>query len=127
MIKNEQRFSFFLSSSLTARLKDFFSGYDVTASLLYLYHLIHSIINVCPKSSYPFYKVSYYIKWVTTSWTYSIPLSICHLDLRTWLMLVRARRAPCLDRGDENRACSGGATISSEPPNLNTLILFQAS
>ena len=27
--------------------------------------------TVCPKSSDPFYIVSYYIKWVTTSWTYS--------------------------------------------------------
>ena len=28
--------------------------------------------TVCPRSSDPFYIVSYYIKWVTTSWTYSI-------------------------------------------------------
>mgnify|MGYP006863773386 CR=1 FL=1 len=27
---------------------------------------------MCPKSSYPFYKVTYYIKWGTTSWTQSI-------------------------------------------------------
>ena len=27
--------------------------------------------TVCPRSSYPFYMVSYYIKWVTTSWTHS--------------------------------------------------------
>ena len=26
--------------------------------------------TVCPRSSDPFYKVPYYIKWVTTSWTY---------------------------------------------------------
>ena len=26
---------------------------------------------VCPRSSYPFYKVSDYIKWVTIFWTYS--------------------------------------------------------
>ena len=26
---------------------------------------------MCPRSSDPFYIVSYYIKWVTTSWTYS--------------------------------------------------------
>ena len=32
-----------------------------------------SICTVCPKSSHPFYIVSYYIiKWGTTSWTYSI-------------------------------------------------------
>ena len=28
--------------------------------------------TVCPRSSYPFYVVSYYIKWVTTSWTDSM-------------------------------------------------------
>ena len=27
--------------------------------------------TVCPGSSDPFYVVTYYIKWVTTSWTYS--------------------------------------------------------
>ena len=28
--------------------------------------------TVCPRSSDPFYIVSYYIKWVTTSWRYSM-------------------------------------------------------
>ena len=28
--------------------------------------------TVCPRSSDPFYIVSYYIKWVTTSWSYSM-------------------------------------------------------
>ena len=28
--------------------------------------------TVCPRSSDPFYVVSYYINWVTTSWTYGI-------------------------------------------------------
>ena len=28
--------------------------------------------TVCPKGSDPFYVVSYYIEWVTTSWTYSM-------------------------------------------------------
>ena len=27
--------------------------------------------TVCPRSSAPFYVITYYIKWVTTSWTYS--------------------------------------------------------
>ena len=27
--------------------------------------------TVCPRSSDPFYGGTYYIKWVTTSWTYS--------------------------------------------------------
>ena len=25
--------------------------------------------NICPRSSYPFYIVTYYIKWVIASWT----------------------------------------------------------
>ena len=29
-------------------------------------------ITVCPRSGYPFYIVSYYIKWVTPSWTHSM-------------------------------------------------------
>ena len=31
---------------------------------------------VCPGSSGPFYIVTYYIKWVTTSWTHSSSTSI---------------------------------------------------
>ena len=30
--------------------------------------------TICPRSSGPFHIVAYYIKWVTTSWTYSIKL-----------------------------------------------------
>ena len=29
------------------------------------------LTTVCPRSSATFYIVTYYIKWVTTSWTYS--------------------------------------------------------
>ena len=40
------------------------------------YNYIENIPNnepsVCPRSSDPFYVVTYYLKWVTTSWTYSI-------------------------------------------------------
>ena len=32
--------------------------------------LQHPSHTVCPSSSDPFYLVSYYVKWVTTSWTY---------------------------------------------------------
>ena len=31
--------------------------------------------TICPRSSDPFYIVSYYIKWVTASWTHSIMLA----------------------------------------------------
>ena len=34
-------------------------------------HYIIMIQTVCPRS-YPFYIVTYYINWVTTSWTYSM-------------------------------------------------------
>ena len=30
------------------------------------------VYTVCPRSSNPFCVVTYYIKWVTTSWTHSI-------------------------------------------------------
>ena len=33
------------------------------------YAMMH-VCTVCPESSDPFYIVTYYIKWVTTSWTY---------------------------------------------------------
>ena len=32
---------------------------------------LYSLATVCPRSSDPFYSLSYYIKWVTSSWTYS--------------------------------------------------------
>ena len=35
----------------------------------------HKLFTVCPGSSDPFYILTYYIKWVTTSWTHSIPFS----------------------------------------------------
>ena len=33
--------------------------------------------TICPRSSDPFYIVSYFIKWVTTSWTHSIGWRKC--------------------------------------------------
>ena len=29
------------------------------------------LLTVCPRSGDPFYIITYYIKWVTASWTYS--------------------------------------------------------
>ena len=37
-------------------------------TILKMMQLCIPIPTVCPKNSYPFYKVSYCIKWVTTSW-----------------------------------------------------------
>ena len=35
--------------------------------------------TVCPGSSAPFFIVSYYIKWVTTSWTHSSSEHVAHV------------------------------------------------
>ena len=34
-------------------------------------HYLHYHYTVCPRSSDPFYVITYYIKLITTSWTYS--------------------------------------------------------
>ena len=39
---------------------------------------ISGVFTVCPGSSDPFNIIGYYIKWVTTSWTYSI-IIVCKL------------------------------------------------
>ena len=39
-------------------------------------------ITICPISIYPFYTVSYYIKWVTTSWRYSTRAVVFCLSVR---------------------------------------------
>ena len=49
------------SGSMCVRLLD--SACESKVMILY---------TVCPGSSDPFYVVTYYIKWVTTSWTYSM-------------------------------------------------------
>ena len=36
--------------------------------------------TVCPRCSDPFYRVRYYIKWITTSWTYCSKLGITFLS-----------------------------------------------
>ena len=46
-----------------------------------------NLCTVCPGSSDPFYIVTYYIKWVTTSWPHSTlgdtkaKITICELSL----------------------------------------------
>ena len=50
--------------------------------------------TVCPKSSDPFYIVSYYIKWVTTSGTYSITQS---MNIRNQIFGNKKVTKPSLD------------------------------
>ena len=48
------------------------SPYKYKINFLYLFYICCSRkVTVCPKSSDPFHIISYYIKWVTTSWTHS--------------------------------------------------------
>ena len=38
----------------------------------FIFYIIYFFgLYVCPRSSDPFYVVTYYIKWATTSWTYN--------------------------------------------------------
>ena len=48
--------------------------------------ICEKFIVVCPRSCNPFYIVSYYIKWVTTSWTYSIWDSFCFIFVHTKIL-----------------------------------------
>ena len=49
------------------------------------YKLIHIMR---PRRRYPFYIVNYYIKYITTSWTYSI--SILHMFQKIWKCVQQA-------------------------------------
>ena len=52
-------------------------------------HIIENKKNigtVCPGGNDSFYIVSYYIKWVTTSWTYSIIEKIHHVDKKVFFL-----------------------------------------
>ena len=42
------------------------------------------ILTVCPRSSDPFYIVTYYIKWVTTSWTGGSRSINFHISIHFW-------------------------------------------
>ena len=58
------------------------SWYGIIYILLILFpRSVADFYTVCPRSSDPFYFVTYYIKWVITSWTYSITLN--HVDIET--------------------------------------------
>ena len=46
--------------------------YGSGSSFTNWHNVEYDYLTVCPRSSDPFYIVSYYIKWVTTSWTHSI-------------------------------------------------------
>ena len=63
-----------------------FWSFVLSESIIFQRYIVQQIVmfrspvlsTVCTRSSYPFRIVSYYIRWVTTSWTQSI-FSILHL------------------------------------------------
>ena len=46
---------------------------------------MHCVRTICPRSSDPFYIVSYSVNWVTTSWTYSTILIAIISDIFSYL------------------------------------------
>ena len=57
---------------LDKMLKSTFNAVEGLAKKEFLIsNRLNNLHTVCPGSSGPLYIVSYYIKWVTTSWTYS--------------------------------------------------------
>ena len=66
-------------------------GCTLVAPLCYLNnHCQYLLYYVCSRSSDPFHKVSYYIKWVTTSWTHSISARC-----RRWVTRVGSWSTSC--------------------------------
>ena len=62
-----------------------------------------SNLTICPRSSDPFYIASYYIKWVTTSWTHSI----------YFIFLLEATKKNNLDWGhDVSKVLKNQKTLS---------------
>ena len=74
------------------RFSDVIEIREYSLTLCKCYGVIHKFIAVCPRSSDPFYIASYYIKRVTTSWTYSTMM----LNARAVLGGVQLSRATVL-------------------------------
>jgi len=66
----------------------------ITVSYLFL----QCLDTVCPRSSDPFYVVTYCIKWVTTSWTYSMTLAV-QCIYRVWFMCKTIWLILCICEG----------------------------
>ena len=57
---------------------------------------------MCPGSSDPFYVVTYYyVKWVTTSWTYSMVISIYGVYNENWTRITGHSKCVYVRGADE--------------------------
>ena len=53
--------------------------------------ILETNVYICPRSSYPIHVATYYIKWVTNSWTdgiNSIASNTCLTTIVIWLKLL---------------------------------------
>ena len=55
---------------------NFWPDIRYVSEIVYIIRLDIKFSTICLRSSYPFYIVSYYINWVTTSWKYNISENI---------------------------------------------------
>ena len=51
--------------------------------------------TVCPRSKDPFYVVTYYIKWITTSWTHSTKAFFDDLKVNKEIKLFSRQSRSC--------------------------------
>ena len=70
-------------------------------------------VSVCPGSSDPLYIVTYYIKWVTTSWTYCNPGMRVHFGVAAGEGLATGSRKSC-----------GSSPTGPGIPNLNVVVVY---
>ena len=69
--------------------------------------------TVCPESSDPFYKITYYIKWVVTSWTYG---TYTYYKYLFYLRCIFCLGQVYLVEGDDFIVLSEDPAEESEPP-----------
>ena len=56
--------------------------------------------TVCPRSGNPFYIATYYMKWVTTSWTYSTvcPESLAYFHIESSFVVLKNQLLPSIQK-----------------------------
>ena len=109
--ESKPKFPFFSISSICPEIQT----RDAKHLIFFFYNSMYSFLYklyYVPRSSEPFYIVSYYIKLVTTSWTHSIYI----LDIFSKnAVFVKRHAAPCV-----NKKCWDWFFLSSRPFSLDT-------
>ena len=91
--------------------------------------------TMCPRSSNPFYIVSYYIKWVTTSWTHSISetssctFMVCLVRfgwIFVYILFTQGIVLPCVHFCQSYQSLKEAKAILIYKKKLAVLNIFQA-